>query len=254
MGDGYSRSPLLLKGAIIQFTRMPIIPIPNIIVFQYNPESMSRSLVAYAPQQASSTDAAKGGETPLNAAAGPTSAPFDPQEAFSLSLFLDATDALEQPDKHPVAFVTGVADRLAALEMLLYPTNDSLLGRLVGSMSASVGGGGVSVSMAKFPPVVHPEVPVTLLVWGTGRIVPVRLTTMNVDELAWNELLYPTRAKVTVQMKVLTKDALAKDIEGSPGTGKDIALFCYDFTRAQKEALALLNVANTAESIGILPF
>lgn len=254
MGDGYSRSPFLLKGAIVQFTKMPIIPIPNVIVFQYNPETISRSLSAYAPQQASAADAAKSGETPPTAAAGTTSSPFDPQETFSVSLLLDATDALEEPYTHPAALFTGVADRMAALEMLLYPAKDSLLGRLVGSVSASLSGG---LTMKKFAPVEHPEVPVTLFVWGTGRIVPVRLTTMNIDELAWNEALYPTRAKVTVQMKVLTKEALAKDVEEgrSAGTGKDLAKFCADWTRGQKEALALANVANTVESIlGLLPF
>ena len=255
MGDGYSRGGKLLKGAIVQFTRMPIVPIPNIIVFQYNPESLSRSLTSYAPQQAA-VDPTKTAETPSTAAASTTSAAFYPAESFSITLFLDATDALEQPDKHPVARATGVADRLAALELLLYPANDSLLGGLLGSVSVSLGAGGLSASMQKFKPAENPQVPVTLFVWGPGRIVPVRLTNMNVEELAWNQLLYPTRAKVTVALKVLTKDALAKDIEtgASAGSGKDIAMFCYDLTRGQKEALALLNVANTAESLGVLPF
>lgn len=255
MTYGYSRSPKLLRGAIVQFTRMPIVPIPNIIIFQYNPQSLSRSMTSYAPQQAA-VDPTRTAETPSTAAASTTSAAFDPAEQFSVTLFLDATDALEYPEKHPVAALSGVADRLAALELLLYPANDSLLGSLVGSLSVSVGAGGLSASMQKFTPAENPQVPVTLFVWGPGRIVPVRLTNMNVEELAWNELLYPTRAKVTVAMRVLTKDALAKDIESgaSAGSGKDIAMFCYDFTRAQKEALALLNIANTAESLGILPF
>jgi hypothetical protein len=45
-------------------------------------------------------------------------------------------------------------------------------------------------------------------------------------------------------------------VEGNPATGAavDIAKGCYTFTRAQKEALALANLANSVESIvGMLP-
>lgn len=252
MGDGYSRSPKMLKGAIVQFTKMPIIPIPNIIVFQYNPESLQRSLSPFEPKE--KDPAAKSGPP----SAQPTAEhvqPFDPTETFTLNLLLDAADSLETPEMHPVAWATGVADRIAALEMLLYPVGDSLLGGLLGSVSASVsiGSGGISASLSMVKTVPRREVPVILFIWGPGRIVPVRLSSFVVEEQQFNQWLYPHRARVTIGMKVLTKDALDKD--GVGDTGKDIAKFCYDFTRGQKEALALANVANTAESIlGMLPF
>jgi hypothetical protein len=41
---GYSRSPRLLKGAIVAFD-LPA-PVPRVIPFQINPESMSRTLEA----------------------------------------------------------------------------------------------------------------------------------------------------------------------------------------------------------------
>jgi hypothetical protein len=247
MGDGYSRSPKLLKGAIVQFVEMPIVPIPNIIVFQYNPESLTRTLNPYAPPESSSRD-----QTPPSAASTASqSQPFDPTETFNITLLLDASDALEVPESHPVAFVTGVADRIAALEMLLYPSGDSLLGGLVGSLSVSLSGGGISASLETAATTT--EVPITLFIWGPGRIVPVRLTAFSVEEQQWNQLLYPVRAKVTLGLRVITSDALAK--EAGDSTAKDIAKFCYDFTRGQKEVLALANIANTAESIlGILPF
>lgn len=251
MSGGYSRSPKLLKGAIIQFTSALIVPIPNIIIFQYNPESLSRTLAPFVPTAATSTGApAEGTTRPTNEA----SQPFDPVESFDLTLFLDATDALEEPDSHPVATVSGVADRLAALEMLLYPVDDSLLGGLLGQLSVSVGGGGLGVSASASVQVAkRPEVPVILFVFGPGRIVPVRLTQFRVEEQQYNQLLYPHRAKVTLGMRVLTDKSL--DAESSDNKGKDLAKFAYKFTRAQKEALALLNIANTVESVlGMLPF
>ena len=40
MPTGYSRSPKLLKGALVEFSERFIGPIPNVIVFQYNIETL----------------------------------------------------------------------------------------------------------------------------------------------------------------------------------------------------------------------
>src|SRR5262245_31773557 len=124
---GYSRTPKLLKGAIIHFGAPMLLPIPNIIIFQYNPETMTRTLTPWHPIERTAKYAeADGGVTKtLDALSAEQryqlTQPYDPKESFSLTLELDAADALEHPDTHPVAFLSGVADRVAALEMLLYP-------------------------------------------------------------------------------------------------------------------------------------
>jgi hypothetical protein len=45
MPTGYSRSPKLLKGALIKLDSGFLGPIPNVIVFQYNPEKHSFSIL-----------------------------------------------------------------------------------------------------------------------------------------------------------------------------------------------------------------
>src|SRR5262249_12695216 len=122
--------------------------------------------------------------------------------------------------------------------------------------SASVGGatgpgtGGAAPSAPPDPP---KKVPVVLFVWGPGRIVPVRLTGFNVEELQYNQLLYPHRAKVSLSLRVVTSDALRAEKSKKPEY--DLAIHAYDFTRGQKEVLALANIANNVESIlGMLPF
>lgn len=244
MADGYSRSPFLLKGAIVQFAGLPIIPlpIPNIILFQYNPDSIQRSLTPFAPKTAEEKEAA------LKKDPKALDQPFNPEESFNLTLFLDATDALETPDQfpHQIAVATGVADRLAALEQLLYPEGASRGLELLGSLVGAIGGKKVDPTKQ----IVRTKVPITLFVWGTGTIVPVRLSTFNVEETWWNFLLYPLRAKVTIGMKVVTSAELYAD-KDRPIAGK-IAGACYDFTRVQKEILALLNIANTVESVGAI--
>jgi len=264
---GYSRTPKLLKGALIYFGAPMLIPIPNIIVFQYNPESMTRTLTPWQPLKAFKEKLDKQGnrlnQTEFEAYQEQRenlAQPYDPQESFSLVLEIDATDALEFPDSHPVAALTGIADRLAAIEMLMYPPGDSLLGGLLGSVagSISVGAGGISIgggAGGAVTKVERKEAPIVLFFWGPGRIVPVRITSLSIEEQQFSPLLYPLRAKATIGIRVLDLDDLVT-VEGNPATGAavEIAKGCYKFTRAQKEALALANLANAVESIiGMLP-
>jgi len=249
MPTGYSRSPKLLKGALIEFSERFIGPVPNVIIFQYNPETLTRSLEVWQPDSSSSTgsDSSTGNNT------SHTAQPIDPPESFTLALELDAADALEKPASHPVAFISGVADRIAAMEMLLYPQGESLLGGLAASISGSLGG--VSASLGgggSVQPVPRGTVPVVLFVWGPGRIVPVRLTSFSVEEQAYSPLLYPIRAKVSIGLKILTP----KDFPScNRKLSEEIAITAFNFTRKQKEVLAAANIANSVESIlGMLPF
>ena len=246
MGDGYSRRPKLLKGALVQFSAPMLVPIPNVIIFQYNPESLSRTLQPFHLPD----DKAAGGK-PVPDTSNQTQ-PFDPTETFNVSLLLDASDALESPEFHPVAFVSGVADRLAAIEMLLYPSDDSP------SLSIPVGdslGGATAAAEAAIgdqsEPVPKQKAPIVLFVWGPGRIVPVRLASYAVEEQANNTLLYPIRAKVTLGLQILTADSFPEP----RSVTEKIAVACYKFTMGQKKVLALANVANSVESVlGLLPF
>jgi hypothetical protein len=247
MASGYTRSPKLLKGALIEFSERFIGPLPNIIIFQYNPEKLTRTLSVYSPGASggagSQTNPASSESTPANAQ------PDDPTETFSLPLELDATDDLESSD--PIATLTGVYDRMAALEILLYP-QESLLGGLLSSISASLGG--PSLGGAAQPRIQRRTVPIVLFVWGPGRILPVRLTSFSVEEIAYSPLLYPIQAKVTLGLRVLTATELQSEAFNNV-PGKDIALSAYNFTKTQKRILAAANIANTVESIlGMLPF
>lgn len=257
-------TPLLLKGALIHFGAPMLIPVPNIIIFQYNPETLSRTLSPWMPPAKRVVEEVKDGQVTNQAevkaysdALASLSQPYDPTETFSLVLEVDATDALEKPEFHPVAVVAGVADRLAAIEMLMYPPGDSLLGNLLGSVSVSVGAGGIEAGggASLEPALERRDAPIVLFFWGPGRIVPVRIKSLSIDEQAFSPLLYPIRAKATIGVQVLTEDDLVQ-VTGDPATGAtaEIAKACYKFTRGQKEVLALANLANAVESIvGMLP-
>src|SRR5262249_57243310 len=75
------------------------------------------------------------------------------------------------------------------------------------------------------------DLPLTLLVWGKSRVVPVRLTSFSITEEAFDPKLNPIQAKVDLGMRVLTYMELKEDTVG---------FAAYIAYQAQKEALARL--------------
>ena len=162
-----------------------------------------------------------------------------------MALEFDAADSLESPESHPVAMLTGVADRIAALEMLLYPSTSG--NGLLGDLAASLGIGG---SSAPVPPE-RSNVPLTFLVWGPGRILPVRITTFSVEEQEFMTMLYPLRAKVSLTLQILRENDYAGKTDE---LSTDLAKAAWKFYRTQQQVLAVANIANSVESIlGMLP-
>lgn len=227
---GYSRSPRLVRGAIVQLAEDVVSIVPNVIPFQYNPETMSRKLTPWNPFEVDQT--ARG-------QIAPTAQPFDPKEAISIEVHFEAADQLEDGD--PVAAQVGVADRIAAIEKLLMPTEG-----LIGDVLAA----GAALAGAPQPPK-RPTVPVALLVWGPGRILPVRVTDYSIDETTFLPSLQPMSAKISLSLEVLTPDAF----RCVSGPAVELANAAYRFYRLQQSALALAyNARNAAQSLSLLPF
>src|SRR4051812_28246915 len=106
-----------LRGALIAFTETFPLPIPNVVIFQYNPETMTHgwTMASTAPAAAAAGTASQ--HVSQLAVSGP------PVESFTFTLAMDAGDTIA--DANPVsaglAEISGVYSRLAALEMLLFP-------------------------------------------------------------------------------------------------------------------------------------
>lgn len=163
-----------MKGAIIGID--PFNPLASVIIFQYNPDTLTRTITA----QAAGEGADKGEVLRLK---GP------PQETIKLDIEIDATDQLEEA-KEPATSM-GIYPTLASLEMMLYPK------------SAVVIANEVLLNLGIIE-VIPPEAPLTVLVWGSKRVVPVRLTELSITEEAFDPNLNPIRAKVNLGLRVLT--------------------------------------------------
>jgi hypothetical protein len=119
-----------IKGALIEFMPTFLVSLPNVISFQYNPETMSHTWTQ--AEASSSAGKEQGSSNPL-AVSGL------PGESFSFNLMMDAKDSIADGSAVTagIAEQTGIYSRLAALEMLLYPTG-AFGGGLLGSVSVSV--------------------------------------------------------------------------------------------------------------------
>lgn len=228
--SGYERTPTVVPGAFVQLVEQVIGFIPNIVAFQYNPATITRTLEPWNPFE---VDQANRG------AQSPTVQPYEPQEKFSFTLEMHAADGMELGN--PVTRVSGVASQIAALKKLTQPSQ-GLLGDLVASANALAG---------KSPGATErPSVPVVLMILGPGIIYPVRITSFSVEQKEFNPLLYPIQASVQIEVSVLTPDTFK--CSDAPGAGAAVAT--YNFTKLQEDALAVLNIANTAQTVvGTLP-
>jgi hypothetical protein len=116
-------------------------------------------------------------------------------ETIKLDAELDATDQLEFPNQNPTAAQFGLQPQLAQLEMLVNPTIGALL-----ADDAMANAGTLEI--------IPLEQPLTLFVWSSSRVVPVRLTDFSISEEAFDPNLNPLRAKVSLGLRVLTVDDL----------------------------------------------
>jgi hypothetical protein len=237
---------LFLKGAFVEFMDTFLIPLPNVVVFQFNPETMTHT---WKPAEAA--------PTPKQGKANPLAVRGVPGEEFTFTLALDAGDTIADGGAvgAAIAEVSGVYSRLAALEMLQYPVKAPTGGGLTASVSVSVGPGGVSVGAtakgsAPKRPIPQSQVPTVLFVWGPGRILPVRVMSLTVTEKLYDGLLNPTHADANISLRVLTPD----ELEYVTGPLKGIARGAYAYSQGLRQALALANLASEGESlIGMLP-
>jgi hypothetical protein len=172
-------SPRVTKGAIVGLDVFN--PVASIVVFQYNPDTVTRTV---SPQASGD----KGDHGDALRLKGP------PNETIKLDVEIDAADQPDQPEqptaKKPPAR-TSVYPALSSLEMLLYPKSALVVANEV---------------LARFGviEVIPPEAPLTLLIWGLKRVVPVRLTQLAITEEAFDPELNPIRAKASLDLRVLT--------------------------------------------------
>lgn len=231
LGRGF-RQPIL-QGAIIQLLPDFGTIVPNIIPFQYNPEKVTCTSTPWDPSEVDQTK---------RGAPAPMVQPYDPEKTYDFSLEFDAADDIQ--NLNPVAIVSGVASRLAAVEKLLLPS-EGLFGDLIASAKALTGNSGIEREATR------PTVPIALLVLGPSVIYPIRVLSSSTEIIEFTRTLHPRVATVTLSLRVLTPEAF----QCETGPAKDIAVAAYNLTKVNQDALAVANITNALTStLSLLPF
>src|SRR5215467_11204345 len=155
-----------LKGAFINLGAGLLGGLPNIVIFQFNPERVSRTPRLAQPPT-----------TPVGAGqVDATQQAAEPDESFSFTLKLDASDQLAE--SNPIAVANGILPVLSALELLMVPRSAMTidLARLAGRASTKY---------------VNPpsKLPIVLFFWGPFRIWPVTVNSLSITEIEYNTLL-----------------------------------------------------------------
>lgn len=209
--SAFPGSPRLLKGAIVGID--PLNPLASVIVFQYNPETLTRTL---SPQAAIGDDNDRSEAMRLRGA---------PVETISVDVEIDATDQLERADG--VATSIGIYPQLSALEMLVYPKSALVIANTVLLAVGTI-------------EIIPPEAPLTLFIWGPKRVLPVRLKQFSITEEAYDTTLNPIRAKVSLGLRVLSYNDL-------PLTDPGYALFLAH--QVIKETMATIGSVNNLGAV-----
>jgi hypothetical protein len=217
----------LMKGALIEYGSDFLGPLPNVVVFQFNPEQVTRTLeIPERPTGAGSRETSQAGEVPL--------------ERLELTARFSAADRLGDGDI--LARATGVGTYLAALELMANPkaAAGGLLGAALDAVGDLLGGGGDDDATQPIPREKYPRL---IFIWGVTRVLPVMVTSLQITETHFDFLLNPVAAEAQLGLTVIRPDPCGDDI---------VAEGASVYTATAKEALAVANLVNVANEVADL--
>lgn len=229
-----------LRGALVEYGDEFLGPIPNIVLFQFNPEQLARTMEIQQPASTSSNRKQVRTSEPAQ-----TSAP--PSEEITLTAKFSAADDLGKGGaRSAIPRLFGIGPQIAALEKMVYPP--AALGGAAGqavdkagdAISSAVGGD------APTRPIPRESLPRILFIWGRSRVLPVRVKSMSITEQKFDFLLNPVQAEIQIGLSVVT---FANNSTDTIGKG------ALAYSKAIKEEQAVMNMAKMVElAVDIVPF
>lgn len=218
----------MLRGALVEYGTDLIGPIPNVVIFQFNPETLSRALqVPPRPTGATQRETTQAGEKTF--------------EKITFKAHFSAANMLDE-DK-VLARLFGIGPQLAALEKMVLPS--STIAGLIGAAIDAIAGA-VAPPSPPAQPIPREKYPRILFIWGPTRVLPVTIDSMTIAEQEYDFVLNPVRAEVDITLSVIAIDQCSDDL---------LARGALEYSTMAKEAMAIANLANTAEQIvDLVPF
>ncbi|HKQ31538.1 MAG TPA: hypothetical protein VJS66_09650 [Burkholderiales bacterium] len=230
---------MMLRGVLVEYGSDFLGPLPNIVVFQFNPEQIARTI--NIPQRPSS-GGGRAARTPA-----PRNASAPPTESFTLTAHFSAADDLGRGGALSVIpRAAGIGPQIYALEKMAQPSNilGGLLGAAIDAVGSALGGGGEEEEPTR--PTPPEKLPRILFIWGPWRVLPVQIKSLSVTEQKFDFLLNPVQAEVQIGLDVVNFGTSTDDKLGKGA---------LDYTKGVREAQAALNLVKAVElALDIVPF
>ena len=224
--------PFLMRGAMIEYGSDFLGPLPNVVIFQFNPETLTRTIqIPARPTGGAARETTQAGEPSI--------------EKITLKAQFSAADGRGTRDV--LALTMGVGPRLAALEKMVNPASklNSLTGAAIDAIgdALGLGGGGGGDPRQTIPREAYPRI---LFLWGPFRVLPVVIESMTITELQYDFMLNPTQADVSIGLAVNAIDNCSGDTVGKGA---------LEYSNMAKDAQASLNLAKTiGQAAELIPF
>ena len=210
---------MVMKGILVEYGGDLLGPIPNIILFQFNPIELGRTIEIPAPPSgAGAAESDQAGEKPL--------------EKISLTAHFDCSDYINH--YNPISIAFGIGPMLAALEKMVHPPADNIFdlwGQAVDAIGRLVGGSGQTLTQ----PIPREKTPQILFIWGLTRVLPVSINSMSINEKHYDKLLNPVRAEVTLELSIKQLSPCSDDM---------LATGAMIYSNIMKDTQAALNLVN----------
>lgn len=213
--EGVKVSLSYLKGVLLDYGPVLHQNFRNMVTFQSNPESLTRTIFDPGHWVSSTNE----NDSTLH---------HQVTERIAFTLFFDAAEALNDGDSNTKQY--GIGHKLAALEQMKHPINFenaevSLDG--IGNVS--------SISLGKLKKIVRPERPKILFIWGRMRTLPVIFESLTIVEQQFDEQLNPIKAKVDLVLDVFSVESLKDD---------DFGREALEYSNRMKAAQIIANLEN----------
>jgi len=208
-----TNSPKLLKGGIVLIDPNTS-AMQRVIVLQYNPDTLSRTLQIQGHSEG-------GDRSEALRLKGPA------VETIKVEAEIDATDYMEVGNS--MVGELGIYPQLAALETIVYPRSEQLQANNKLARSGTL-------------EILPMEAPLALFVFGKSRVLPVRITDFSITEEAFDPNLNPIRAKVSLGMRVISIDDV--------GFGHKAGSLFMSYLQ-QKEGFVDMSKAGTLGTLGL---
>jgi hypothetical protein len=209
--------PFLMRGALIEYGSDFLGPIPNAVIFQFNPESLRRDIEIPARQTgATSRETDQAGDPPV--------------ERINLTAYFSAADRLNE--NNALARMFGIGAQLSALEKMVQPPGavGRVLQEAVDAVSDAIARRRDGAPTQRIPREQYPRV---LFVWGLTRVLPVTIDSMSITEQEYDHMLNPIRAEVSLGLSVVNVGRCSDDI---------VARGAMEYTNMAKDLQATSNL------------